>query len=104
MASDPVRLAVVVRCNPWIDCPHYEIPDSPVHRIDSCVLVSWNCLRPSIEEVIKHFEKGFGDVLSLVGIVIGLGAMLGGILISSGGADVLANDLINLGVTGGTLR
>jgi GntP family gluconate:H+ symporter len=50
-----------------------------------------------LTEVIKHFEKGFGDVLSFVGIVIGLGAMLGGILVSSGGADVLANDLINLG-------
>ena len=40
----------------------------------------------TLTEVIKHFEKGFGDVLSFVGIVIGLGAMLGGILISSGGA------------------
>jgi gluconate:H+ symporter, GntP family len=63
-------------------------------------------LRPGFSESLaasrprkssKHFEKGVGDVLSFVGIVIGLGAMLGGILISSGGADVLANVLIALG-------
>jgi H+/gluconate symporter-like permease len=65
-------------------------------------------LRPGFSESLaasrprkasKHFEKGVGDVLSFVGIVIGLGAMLGGILISSGGADVLANVLIALGGT-----
>jgi GntP family gluconate:H+ symporter len=49
------------------------------------------------QDVIKNFEKGFGDVLSFVGIVIGLGAMLGGLLVSSGGADRLANSLISLG-------
>ncbi|MGA8655115.1 MAG: gluconate:H+ symporter [Chthoniobacterales bacterium] len=48
-------------------------------------------------DVIKNFEKGFGDVLSFVGIVIGLGAMLGGLLVASGGADRLANSLISLG-------
>ena len=35
-------------------------------------------------DVIKNFEKGVGDVLSFVGIVIGLGAMLGGLLVASG--------------------
>jgi GntP family gluconate:H+ symporter len=48
-------------------------------------------------DVIKNFEKGFGDVLSFVGIVVGLGAMLGGLLVASGGADRLANSLISLG-------
>jgi|SRR6266481_5129956 gluconate:H+ symporter, GntP family len=41
------------------------------------------CGLPPVE-VIKHFEKGFGDVLSFVGIVIGLGTMLGGMLVFSG--------------------
>jgi gluconate:H+ symporter, GntP family len=35
--------------------------------------------------------------LSFVGIVVGLGAMLGGLLVASGGADRLANSLISLG-------
>jgi GntP family gluconate:H+ symporter len=49
------------------------------------------------DEVIKNFEKGFGDVLSFVGIVIGLGTMLGGLLVTSGGADRLANALVSIG-------
>lgn len=49
------------------------------------------------DEVTKNFEKGFGDVLAFVGIVIGLGTMLGGLLVASGGADRLANALVSLG-------
>jgi len=54
------------------------------------------CGLPPVE-VIKHFEKGFGDVLSFVGIVIGLGTMLGGMLVFSGGAERLATGLVSLG-------
>jgi gluconate:H+ symporter, GntP family len=54
------------------------------------------CGLPPVE-VIKHFEKGFGDVLSFVGIVIGLGTMLGGLLVFSGGAERLATGLVSLG-------
>jgi GntP family gluconate:H+ symporter len=97
MASDPVRLAVVVIA---ILALIVLITKFRVHPFIALILASWflgiACGLP-LTEVIKHFEKGFGDVLSFVGIVIGLGAMLGGILISSGGADVLANDLIALG-------
>src|ERR1700693_1102549 len=97
MASDPVRLAVVVIA---ILALIILITKFRVHPFIALILASWflggACALP-LAEVIKHFEKGFGDVLSFVGIVIGLGAMLGGILISSGGADVLANDLIALG-------
>ena len=49
------------------------------------------------EDVVKNFEKGFGDVLSFVGVVIGLGTMLGGLLVASGGADRLAQALVSLG-------
>src|ERR1700726_1071445 len=97
MASDPIRLAVVVVA---ILALIVLITKFRVHPFIALILASWflgvACGLP-LAEVIKHFEKGFGDVLSFVGIVIGLGAMLGGILISSGGADVLANDLIALG-------
>jgi GntP family gluconate:H+ symporter len=97
MASDPVRLAVVVVAILGLIV---LITKFRIHPFIALIIASWflgiACGLP-LTEVIKHFEKGFGDVLSFVGIVIGLGAMLGGILISSGGADVLANDLINLG-------
>jgi gluconate:H+ symporter, GntP family len=97
MAPDPVRLVVVVVA---IIGLIVLITKFRVHPFIALILASWflgiACGLP-LQEVIKHFEKGFGDVLSFVGIVIGLGAMLGGILISSGGADILANDLIALG-------
>ena len=102
MASDPIRLAVVVIA---ILALIVLITKFRIHPFIALILASWflgiACGLPPTE-VIKHFEKGFGDVLSFVGIVIGLGAMLGGILISSGGADVLANDLIALGGKNGS--
>ncbi|HXP96689.1 MAG TPA: gluconate:H+ symporter [Telmatospirillum sp.] len=47
--------------------------------------------------VIKTFEKGFGGILSSVGLVIGLGCMLGGLLLNSGGADRIANAFVGFG-------
>ncbi|MFR9728266.1 gluconate:H+ symporter [Saccharopolyspora sp. MS10] len=41
-------------------------------------------------ETAEHFETGFGDALSGTGPVIGLGTILGGILLGSGGADRIA--------------
>jgi gluconate:H+ symporter, GntP family len=78
MASDPIRLAVVVVA---ILALIVLITKFRVHPFIALILASWflgvACGLP-LAEVIKHFEKGFGDVLSFVGIVIGLGAMLGG--------------------------
>ena len=48
-------------------------------------------------QAIMAFSKGFGDILSFVGIVIGLGTMIGGLLVSSGGADAFANAMISAG-------
>jgi gluconate:H+ symporter, GntP family len=48
-------------------------------------------------EIIKNFGKGFGDVMGSVGIIIGLGTMLGGMLVWSGGADRLATSLTSAG-------
>ncbi|SEE91900.1 gluconate:H+ symporter, GntP family [Burkholderia sp. WP9] len=47
--------------------------------------------------VIKSFEKGFGSILSSVGLVVGLGTMLGGLLLESGGANRIADTFIGLG-------
>ncbi len=48
-------------------------------------------------QTIKSFEKGFGGVLGSTGLVVGLGTMLGGLLLESGGADKIANTFIKLG-------
>jgi GntP family gluconate:H+ symporter len=48
-------------------------------------------------DIIKNFGKGFGDVMGSVGIIIGLGTMLGGVLVISGGADRLATSLTSIG-------
>jgi GntP family gluconate:H+ symporter len=45
-------------------------------------------------DTVKHFQKGFGSILGSVGLVVGLGAMLGGLLLDSGGADRIANVFI----------
>ena len=46
---------------------------------------------------VKHFQKGFGDVLGSLGLVIGLGSMLGGLLLGSGGGEKIATAFIGLG-------
>ncbi|MFE2373450.1 gluconate:H+ symporter [Streptomyces sp. NPDC059398] len=43
---------------------------------------------------VKDFEQGFGDTLSDTGPVIALGAMLGGILLGSGGAYRIADAFV----------
>jgi gluconate:H+ symporter, GntP family len=97
MASDLVRVTAVVLAIVGLIVLITKFRLHPfIALIVASLFLGIACGLPP-QEVIKHFEKGFGDVLSFVGIVIGLGAMLGGILISSGGADVLANDLITLG-------
>ncbi|PLZ01111.1 permease DsdX [Burkholderia sp. WAC0059] len=45
-------------------------------------------------QVVDSFAKGFGDALSHTGPVVGLGAVLGGILIGTGGADRIANAFV----------
>jgi GntP family gluconate:H+ symporter len=43
---------------------------------------------------VNAFTKGFGSALAKTGPVIGLGTLLGGILLGSGGADKIANAFI----------
>lgn len=45
-------------------------------------------------KAVEHYETGFGDALSGTGPVIGLGTLLGGILLGSGGADRIATAFI----------
>lgn len=71
-----------------------------VHPFLSLLIVSISlglACQLSPAEVMKQFEKGFGETLSFVGIVIGLGTMLGGLLVFSGGAERLANALVSIG-------
>src|ERR1700694_547109 len=72
------------------------------HPFLALMIVSWGlCVTCGIDPVqsIAAFSKGFGDILSFVGIVIGLGTMIGGLLVSSGGADAFANAMISIGGT-----
>ncbi|MFT4192358.1 MAG: GntP family permease [Comamonas sp.] len=48
-----------------------------------------------VEKVMAAFQKGFGDTLGFVGIVLGLGTMLGMMMAESGGADRIARTLID---------
>jgi len=71
MASDPVRLAVVVVAILGLIV---LITRSRIHPFIALILASWflgNACSLPLTEVIKYFEKGFGNVLSFVGIVIG---------------------------------
>jgi gluconate:H+ symporter, GntP family len=45
-------------------------------------------------DVITNFEKGVGDTLKEVGLLIALGAMLGKLLAESGGADRIVDTLV----------
>ncbi|KAF1023722.1 MAG: High-affinity gluconate transporter [Paracidovorax wautersii] len=47
-----------------------------------------------VDKVMAAFQKGFGDTLGFVGIVLGLGTMLGMMMAESGGADRIARTLI----------
>ena len=48
-----------------------------------------------VDLVMKSFQDGFGGVLGFVGIVLGLGTMLGKLMAESGGADQIAQTLID---------
>src|ERR1700757_4302021 len=70
------------------------------HPFLALMFISWGlAVTCGIDPVqaIAGFAKGFGDILSFVGIVIGLGTMIGGLLVSSGGADAFANAMISIG-------
>ncbi|HAT1684029.1 TPA: gluconate transporter [Klebsiella oxytoca] len=47
-----------------------------------------------VTKTVKTFTHGFGGQLSVTGVVIGLGAMLGGLLVQSGGGDKIADIII----------
>ena len=46
------------------------------------------------EKVLKSIQTGFGDALGFIVVVVGLGAMIGRFLEHSGGAQVLADWLV----------
>jgi len=48
-----------------------------------------------VGDVITNFEKGVGDTLKEVGLLIALGAMLGKLLAESGGADRIVDTLVS---------
>lgn len=45
-------------------------------------------------DLMKTFQRGVGAILGSTGLIIGLGSMLGGLLLDSGGADRIANAFV----------
>lgn len=43
-----------------------------------------------VDATVKAFQRGVGGILGSTGVIVGLGAMLGGLLLDSGGADRIA--------------
>ncbi|GAB3278869.1 GntP family permease [Parasphingorhabdus pacifica] len=69
-----------------------------LHAFISLVLVSVLtalATRIPLDELVDTLVGGFGDTLAEVGLLVGLGAMIGRLLEVTGGADVLANTLVN---------
>lgn len=69
-----------------------------VHALIALVLVSVLtavATRIPLDELVDTLMGGFGTTLAEVGLLVGLGAMIGRLLEVTGGADVLANSLVN---------
>ncbi|WP_250452238.1 GntP family permease [Caballeronia sp. ATUFL_M2_KS44] len=49
-----------------------------------------------MDKIVKAFETGNGNTLGHIAVVVGLGTMLGKMMAESGGAERIANTLINL--------
>ncbi|SAL74038.1 gluconate transporter [Caballeronia peredens] len=49
-----------------------------------------------MDKIVKSFETGNGNTLGHIAVVVGLGTMLGKMMAESGGAERVANTLINL--------
>jgi GntP family gluconate:H+ symporter len=68
-----------------------------LHAFLALILVSLGvalAARIPLEDVVSTLTTGFGTTLASVALLVGLGAMLGRLLESSGGAQVLADSLI----------
>ena len=61
--------------------------------IASIVVGVFSGMNPS--DIISTIQQGMGNTLGFVAVVVGLGAMFGAILEHSGGAEALANYLVN---------
>ncbi len=69
-----------------------------VHAFVSLIIVSFLTAVATgikIENILPSMLGGFGGTLASVALLVGLGAMIGKILDISGGAQVLADTLIN---------
>jgi len=69
-----------------------------LHPLIALVIVSLGlglAVRMPLPEIVKSFEKGMGNTLGHVALVIGLGTMLGKMMAESGGAERIARTLID---------
>ena len=84
-----VILAVVIAI------ARFKVHPFPALVIGSLVLGLW--AGASADQVLKSFRIGFGETLANVGVLLALGAMLGELLASSGGAERVSTALLKIG-------
>ena len=66
----------------------------PFPALMICALALGLASGEAVTQVLKSVIAGFGDIVANVGIVLALGAMFGGLLAKSRGADRIASNLI----------
>ena len=84
-----VILAVVIAI------ARFKVHPFPALVIGALVLGLW--AGASADQVLKSFRIGFGETLANVGVLLALGAMLGELLASSGGAERVSSALLKIG-------
>lgn len=69
-----------------------------LHTFISLVIVSFLtavALGMHVSKIVDSIEKGFGDTLASVGLIFGFGAILGKLIADSGGAQRIAETLVD---------
>lgn len=69
-----------------------------VHTFISLVIVAFLtaiALGMRVSKIVKSIESGFGDTLASVGLIFGFGAILGKLIADAGGAQRIAETLVN---------
>jgi GntP family gluconate:H+ symporter len=90
-----LAIALMVILAVVIAIARFRVHPFPALVIGALVLGLWAGASP--EQVLKSFRIGFGETLANVGVLLALGAMFGGLLASSGGAERVSSALLRIG-------
>jgi GntP family gluconate:H+ symporter len=87
--------ALIVILGVVVAIARFRVNPFPALVIGALVLGLW--AGASTDQVLKSFRTGFGETLANVGVLLALGAMLGELLASSGGAERVSSALLKIG-------